>query len=147
MSEAVDERQRPVVEFIRAVVSDERVDLVGASQAFLDISRGDATHTLDVDFGETSRWGVPHYFEQQLEFFNRWLPDDAPGHPADEAPVKIFVKGANQWRDEREWPLKRTQWQKLYLRENGGLDATPPAPHETMIGPGRVATAAPSPTT
>jgi hypothetical protein len=48
----------------------------------------------------------------------------------DEAPVKIFVKGVNRWRDEQEWPLKRTQWVKLYLRENGRLDAMAPAPHE-----------------
>ena len=43
--------------------------------------RGDATFTLDVDFGETSRWGVRRYFEEQLAFFDRWLPDDATGQP------------------------------------------------------------------
>ena len=83
--------------------------------------RGDATWTLDVDYGPTSVWGVQRYFDEQLEFFNRWLPDDASGHPADEAPVKIFVMGGGsgrktelgkldhggRWRDEQEWPLAR----------------------------------------
>jgi putative CocE/NonD family hydrolase len=83
--------------------------------------RGDATFTLDVDFGEASRGGVAHYFERQREFFDRWLPDDAGGQPADEAPVRIFVMGGGsgrrtaegkldhggRWRDEQEWPLAR----------------------------------------
>jgi putative CocE/NonD family hydrolase len=83
--------------------------------------RGDATFTLDVDFGEASRWGVAHYFERQLEFFDRWLPDDASGQPADEAPVRIFVMGGGsgrrtaegkldhggRWRAEQAWPLAR----------------------------------------
>jgi putative CocE/NonD family hydrolase len=83
--------------------------------------RGDVTFTLDVDFGEASRWGVGHYFERQLEFFDRWLPDGAGGAPADEAPVRIFVMGGGsgrrtaegkldhggRWRDEQEWPLAR----------------------------------------
>ena len=38
--------------------------------------RGDGTWTLDVDYGPTSVWGVQRYFDEQLEFFNRWLPDD-----------------------------------------------------------------------
>ena len=40
-----------------------------------------------------SVWGVQRYFEEQLDFFNRWLPDDAPGQPPGEAPVRIFVMG------------------------------------------------------
>ncbi|KAB8145690.1 CocE/NonD family hydrolase [Chloroflexia bacterium SDU3-3] len=33
----------------------------------------------------------------------------------DAAPVRIFVMGANVWRDEREWPLARTQVAPWYL--------------------------------
>ena len=43
--------------------------------------RGDATYTLDVDFGEASTWGVQRYFEEQLACFDRFLPDDATGQP------------------------------------------------------------------
>ncbi|HEY6850748.1 MAG TPA: CocE/NonD family hydrolase [Terracidiphilus sp.] len=34
-------------------------------------------------------------------------------------PVKIFVMGKNQWRDEQSWPLKRAR-QLPYLLESGG---------------------------
>jgi len=82
--------------------------------------RGDATFTLDVDFGESSRWGVAHYFERQLAFFDRWLKE-ADADPADEPPVRIFVMGGGsgrktaegkldhggRWRGEEEWPLAR----------------------------------------
>ena len=37
--------------------------------------RGDATYTLDVDFGADSAWGVQRYFAEQLAFFDRWLKD------------------------------------------------------------------------
>lgn len=104
--------------------------------------RGDATFTLDVDFGEDSRWGPRRYFERQLEFFDRWLPDGAPGHPADEAPVRIFVMGGGsgrrtelgkldhggRWRDEQEWPLARAVQTTFHLHGDGSLrtDAPPP---------------------
>jgi putative CocE/NonD family hydrolase len=97
--------------------------------------RGDATYTLDVDFGEASRWGVQHYFERQLEFFDRWLPDGATGHPDGEAPVRIFVMGGGSgrrtelgkldhggyWRDEQEWPLARAVPTTYYLHGDGSL--------------------------
>ena len=34
------------------------------------------------------------------------------------APVRIFVMGRNQWRDEQEWPLARTLWTS-YLSTRG----------------------------
>lgn len=91
--------------------------------------RGDATWTLDVDFGAESRWGPQRYFEEQLRYFERWLPDAATGAPADEAPVQIFVMGGGSgrkteqgkldhgghWRDEREWPLARARAQTYWL--------------------------------
>ena len=49
--------------------------------------------------------------------------------------VRIFVMGANTWRDEREWPLARTRWTDMFLRSagnansrfgDGRLDAEPP---------------------
>jgi putative CocE/NonD family hydrolase len=45
------------------------------------------------------------------------------GSPADfqQAPIRLFVMGLNQWRDEREWPLARTQWTEYFLRPNGVL--------------------------
>ena len=104
--------------------------------------RGDATFCLDVDFGAQSAWGVKRYFDEQLEFFNRFLPDDATGQPAAEAPVRIFVMGGGsgrktaegkldhggRWREEWEWPLARRVETAYYLHSDGSLaTAEPPA--------------------
>lgn len=50
------------------------------------------------------------------------------------APVKIFVMGINQWRDEQEWPLKRTQYSNLYLHKDGILTWQAPT-HEENSNP------------
>ena len=48
--------------------------------------------------------------------------------------MRIFVMGANEWRDEQEWPLARTQWTRYYLHSGGransrfGDGALAPAP-------------------
>ncbi|MCY7304524.1 MAG: CocE/NonD family hydrolase [Thermoleophilia bacterium] len=103
--------------------------------------RGDATYCLDVDFGATSAWGVKRYFDEQLEFFNRWLPDGATGQPAAEAPVRIFVMGGGsgrktaegkldhggRWREEWEWPLARRVETAFYLHGDGSLVTTQPS--------------------
>lgn len=39
---------------------------------------------------------------------------------AGEAPVRIFVMGDNVWRDEKEFPLARTQYTKYYFHSNQG---------------------------
>ncbi|MEP6494428.1 MAG: CocE/NonD family hydrolase [bacterium] len=36
-----------------------------------------------------------------------------------EAPVKIFVMGANKWRDEQEWPLARARATPYYFHSKG----------------------------
>ena len=102
--------------------------------------RGDATHTLDVDFGPQSVWGVARYFEEQLRFFDRWLRDEPTG-VEDEPRVRIFVMGGGsgrrlpsgrldhggRWRDEREWPLARAVPTTLHLHGDGGLREEPAA--------------------
>jgi putative CocE/NonD family hydrolase len=60
----------------------------------------------------------------QLEFFDHHLK----GEPADEvAPVRIFIMGANKWRDETEWPLAHAVPTRLFLRANGALSPEAPA--------------------
>ena len=66
--------------------------------------RGDVTYTLDVDFGPDSRWGVQRYFEEQLEYFDRWLREDgsqAAGWAPSGKPVRIFVMGGGSGRKTR----------------------------------------------
>jgi putative CocE/NonD family hydrolase len=101
--------------------------------------RGDASWTLDVDFGPESVWGVHRYFEEQLRFFRRWLEDGAD-RGGDEEPVRIFVMGGGsgrrtaagkldhggRWRSEREWPLARTRSEEWFLHGDGSLSPAPP---------------------
>jgi uncharacterized protein len=68
----------------------------------------------EVDFGPQS---IIDLRGAQLCWFERWLRDDEDA--CGEAPVRIFVMGTNVWRDEREWPLARTQWTSLYLHSAG----------------------------
>ncbi|MFC0026945.1 CocE/NonD family hydrolase [Neobacillus cucumis] len=53
-----------------------------------------------------------------IHWFNHWLKGIDIGLET-EPPVKIFVMGINQWRDEMEWPLKRTVYTNFYLQSNG----------------------------
>jgi putative CocE/NonD family hydrolase len=46
------------------------------------------------------------------------------------APVRIFVMGADRWRDEDEWPLARARARKLHLRAGELLTWEAPEPGE-----------------
>jgi putative CocE/NonD family hydrolase len=39
-------------------------------------------------------------------------------------PVKIFVMGTNQWREEDDWPLARAQATKYFLHSDGAANST-----------------------
>jgi len=74
----------------------------------------------DLDFGPEALADTGELFG---EWFDRTLKsEDTP----ERAPIRLFVMGANQWRDEYEWPLARTDWTHLYLRCGGGLSAEAP---------------------
>ena len=51
-------------------------------------------------------------------FFDRWLRGRA-GALAGAAPVRIFVMGIDQWRDEQDWPLPDTSYVDYYLDSSG----------------------------
>ena len=44
----------------------------------------------------------------QTRWFDHWLKGIDRGL-LDDPPVRLFVMGANRWRDEQEWPLARTR--------------------------------------
>lgn len=56
-----------------------------------------------------------------IRWFNHWLKGLDTGIET-EPPVKIFVMGVNQWRDENEWPLKRTLYTRFYLHSGGNAN-------------------------
>ncbi|MDQ2787569.1 MAG: CocE/NonD family hydrolase [Chloroflexota bacterium] len=70
------------------------------------------------DFGMRSTGGVIDADGAQLRWFDRWLRGIENGVER-EAPVRLFVMGGNQWRDEQEWPLARTDWQEWFLHSGG----------------------------
>ena len=61
----------------------------------------------------------------QLRWFDHWLKGIDTGI-MDEPPIKLFVMGANVWRDESAWPLARAVETPFFLREDGRLSPEPP---------------------
>ena len=53
-----------------------------------------------------------------LRWFDHWLKGESNGVEQD-PPVRIFVMGANHWRDEQEWPLSRAEYRDFYLHSQG----------------------------
>jgi putative CocE/NonD family hydrolase len=69
-----------------------------------------------------------------LRWYDYWLKGLDSGIDR-EPPIRIYVMGADTWRDEYEWPLARTRFTKFYLhsggkansaRGDGALSASPP---------------------
>lgn len=54
----------------------------------------------------------------QLKWFDYWLKG-MENDIMEEPPVKIFVMGENKWRNEQEWPLKRTVYTPFYFNSKG----------------------------
>jgi putative CocE/NonD family hydrolase len=73
----------------------------------------------DLDFGPDAEVSIEG---AQVQWFDRWMKGRADSTSG--APVRIFVMGANRWRDEQEWPLARATSRELFLR-SGGRANTP----------------------
>lgn len=65
-----------------------------------------------IDFGPGAEVDLP-----ALE--REWLGAILAGELPESAPVRIFVMGRNEWRDEQEWPLARTQYTPYHLSSGG----------------------------
>lgn len=90
------------------------------------------THEGDLKFPNQA---APNGLEWRLRWFDHWLKGADNGFDK-EPPVYIYVMGRDRWRNECEWPLKRTQFTKFFLHSdgqanslygNGSLDKTAPA--------------------
>lgn len=53
-----------------------------------------------------------------LRFFDRWVRNRTEALDGD-APVRIFVMGIDQWRDEQGWPLPDTTYVDYFLDSDG----------------------------
>jgi uncharacterized protein len=78
-----------------------------------------------------------------VKFFDYWVKGDTTALDG-VAPVKIFVMGIDQWRDEQDWPLPGTKWTHFHLGSaghantadgDGVLTTEPPvaAEHDTYL--------------
>ncbi len=95
------------------------------------------------NFGLMAHDAVADVTAEQIRWFDHWLKGLENGVP-DEKPVKIFVMGADAWREEADWPLPDTDWQCWYLHsagragrdlEDGTLDTRTPGsePHDAYL--------------
>ncbi|HEX5416880.1 MAG TPA: CocE/NonD family hydrolase [Chloroflexota bacterium] len=80
--------------------------------------------TGDVDFGAGSQIDLESL---ERRWFDYWLKGIDNGI-VDEPPIRLFIMGANTWRDESEWPLARTDWQNWYFHSGGSAN--------TLLGDG-----------
>ena len=84
----------------------------------------------DISFGRDAAAPIRRY---QLEWFDQWLKRK----PARmQAPLRIFVMGRNEWRDEREWPLARARPTPFYLHSKSGANSLS-GDGELRLKPGR----------
>jgi putative CocE/NonD family hydrolase len=66
---------------------------------------------------------------QELDFLAAELDESDPATETKPAhsPVRVFVMGANTWRDFEEWPPRQAIPTDFYLRSGGGLTREPAA--------------------
>lgn len=71
---------------------------------------------LQADFGPHSSAPIKRY---QLEMYDAAVKPALVPPVTPPAPVRLFVMGINEWRDEYEWPLRRARLTPMYLTSNG----------------------------
>ncbi len=76
---------------------------------------GVSRKTGDLDFGPGAR---VEREALELPWFDYWLKGIDNGAGSQPA-VNLFVMGRNEWRQENEFPLARTEYRKMYLTSGG----------------------------
>ncbi len=85
----------------------------------------------DVVFGKQAVLDMP----ATIAAWSDWALKGVQNEFADDTPVRIFVMGANVWRDEKEFPLERQQLTRYFLHSEEGANG--------LAGDGALATSAP----
>jgi hypothetical protein len=94
-------------------------------------NKGTERITGDIDFGPDVLIDLT---EQQTRWFDYWLKGIDNGI-VDEPRVKVFVMGANRWREADDWPLPETQYTPYYIHSGGKANS--------VFGDGALSTTAP----
>ncbi len=71
-----------------------------------------------LDFGKQS---VVDVSGLQAKWFAHWLKGEETG-VEEWSPIRLFVMGRNEWRDEQAWPLERTQYTPYYFHSQGSAN-------------------------
>jgi putative CocE/NonD family hydrolase len=79
---------------------------------------------------------IEFHQKEMLPFYEHWLKGVDNG-VMDGAPVRLYVRGANQWREEAAWPLARAQYKAWYLHDG-------PTGSVTSLNDGALSTEAPA---
>jgi uncharacterized protein len=80
----------------------------------------------DRNFGPTAAAYASDLSGAHLRFYDRHLRGNEAADVG-AAPVRIFVMGIDQWRDEDDWPLPDTQYIDHHLGAEGALTTEPPS--------------------
>ena len=67
-----------------------------------------------MDGDEMAIYNSPEMRLLMLRWYDHWLKDNDTGF-MDEPPVSIYVRGADEYRLEADWPIPRTEYRKLYF--------------------------------
>jgi putative CocE/NonD family hydrolase len=71
----------------------------------------------------------------QVPWFDHWLKGKDNGIERQPA-VRVFVMGANRWREAADWPIPDTRFTKYYLHSRGAANS--------MFGNGVLSTGEPA---
>jgi putative CocE/NonD family hydrolase len=94
-----------------------------------------STKIGEVDYGPAAKIDWDGYV---CRWFDHWLKGRNNG-VMDDAPVRLFVMGRNQWRAATDWPVPGTKFTKYFLHSGGRanslngdgvLSTDPPGPGE-----------------
>jgi putative CocE/NonD family hydrolase len=72
----------------------------------------------EVDFGPAADFDETQVTLDWYEFLLKGVQNEFAKHP-----VRIFVMGANEWRDEDEWPLRRAKAVNYFLGSSKGANS------------------------
>lgn len=98
------------------------IDLLGAVHGFQHVQSQHKKLIIGPPvFPDRPHW---QFHDEILRWYGRWLKEEPTGIE-EEPPVRLFVMGANRWREAQEWPVEGTRWMRFYLHEDRWLHEYP----------------------
>jgi uncharacterized protein len=87
-------------------------------------THGDRTGTAgELNFGLRASDLAIGLEQRQLSFARKFV---SGAQELDHPRVRLFVMGDNVWREEEDWPLARTRWERWHLHADGSLSPAQP---------------------